>query len=279
MGLPDDGHDGTHGAGAPAGGNMKEHIYTIPVTEAFEQEGECPLCFCQCKLEEDALEYELGAAMMEPDHRIGTNKSGFCTRHYEKLYNMQKNRLPFGLILDTHMEEQNRVIAQAYRKVGDKLAKESADGMLDAMKERLAGRKRTADLLTGELLGILAGLLDECAVCSSVGHTMKQFADTVIYLFFREPDFRLRMESGKGFCLPHLKLLLEIGDETLSVQKKAMWLRSLLPLQVENLERVQSEVHWFTQMFDHRNRDADWKNSKDAISRAVRKLGGPMDID
>jgi hypothetical protein len=75
-----------------------------------------------------------------------------------------------------------------------------------------------------------------------------------------------------------MKLLLELADETLSVQKKAMWLRSLLPLQIENLERVQSEVHWFTQMFDHRNRDADWKNSKDAISRAVRKFGGPMDL-
>jgi hypothetical protein len=257
---------------------MKEHIYTIPVTEAFEHDGECPLCFCQRNLEENALEYELGAAMMEPDHRIGTNKSGFCTRHYEKLYNMQKNRLPFGLILDTHMEEQNRIIAGAYRKVGDRLAKESMDGLLDAVKDRMSGRKRTADTLTAELAGILASLMGNCEICASVAHTMKQFADTVIYLFFREADFRLRLESSKGFCLPHMKLLLELADETLSVQKKAMWLRSLLPLQIENLERVQSEVHWFTQMFDHRNRDADWKNSKDAISRAVRKFGGPMDL-
>ena len=257
---------------------MKEHIYTIPVTEAFEQECECPLCFCQQKLEEDALEYELGAAMMEPDHRIGTNKTGFCTHHYEKLYNMQKNRLPFGLILDTHMEEQNRTLAAAYRKVGDRLEKESNDGLLDAVRNRVAGKKRMADTLTVELTDILSRLLDDCAVCTRVAHTMRQFADTVIYLFFREPDFRLRLEEGKGFCLPHFRLLLTLADETLSVQKKAMWLRSLLPLQIENLERVQTEVHWFTQMFDHRNRDADWKNSRDALSRAVQKLGGPMDV-
>ncbi len=258
---------------------MKEHIYTIPVTEAFEQECECPLCFCQRNLEGDALEYELGAAMMEPDHRIGTNQSGFCTRHYENLYNMQKNRLPYGLILDTHMEEQNRLIAEAYRAVGDRLAKESMDGLLDAMKDKLAGRKRTADLLTADLLGILTRLLGDCAICTRVANTMNQFADTVIYLFFREPDFRLKLEAGKGFCIPHFKLLLELGDETLSVQKKAMWLRSLLPLQIENLGRMQTDVHWFTQMFDHRNKDADWKNSRDALARAIQKLGGPMDVD
>ena len=60
--------------------------------------------------------------------------------------------------------------------------------------------------------------------------------------------------------------------------KKAMLLRSLMPLMLENLSRVQSDVHWFTQMFDHKNRDADWKQSRDALQRAVQKLGGPLDL-
>ena len=257
---------------------MKEHIYTIPVTEAFEQACECPLCFCQRKLEEDALEYELGAAMMEPDHRIGTNKSGFCAHHYEKLYNLQKNRLPYGLILDTHMAEQNRLLSAAYRKVGDKLAKESQEGLTESVKGKVTGKKRTADLLTAELTGILDRLIADCAVCSRVANTMGQFADTVIFLFFKEPDFRRRLEESKGFCLPHFKLLLELADKTLTDRKKALWLRSLLPLQIENLERVQEDVHWFTQMFDHRNREADWKESKDAVQRSIQKLGGMMDL-
>ena len=46
---------------------MKEKIYTIPVTEAFQQDCECPLCLMEEKLEEEALEYTLGASMMEPD--------------------------------------------------------------------------------------------------------------------------------------------------------------------------------------------------------------------
>lgn len=257
---------------------MKEHIYTIPVTEAFAQACECPLCLCRRKLEEDALEYELGAAMMEPDHRILTNRSGFCARHYEKLYNMQKNRLPLGLVLDTHLAEQQSVIATAYRKVGDQLLKESQETLLQGAKGKLSGKRRAADLLTTDLLGVLDRLVPDCAICSRVDHTMNQFADTVLWLFFKEPEFRTRFEQGKGFCLPDFRLLLQVADQTLSTQKKAMLLRSLLPLMIENLRRVQSDVNWFTQMFDHRNRDADWKQSKDALHRAVNKLAGPLDL-
>jgi len=73
---------------------MKERIYTIPINEAFDQDSECPLCICERKLENDALEYTLGPAMMEPDSRIETNRTGFCNLHFTKLYNLQQNRLP-----------------------------------------------------------------------------------------------------------------------------------------------------------------------------------------
>lgn len=257
---------------------MKEHIYTIPVTEAFSQDCECPLCLCRRKLEEDALEYELGAAMMEPDHRILTNRSGFCPHHYEKLYNLQKNRLPFGLVLDTHLAQQQQEMASLYRKVGDALVRESQEGLLDKVKGKVSGKRRVADALSSDLLALLDRVIPDCAICSRVDHTMDQFGDTVLWLFFREPEFRDRFESGKGFCLPDFRLLLRLAENTLSATKKAMLLRSLLPLMLDNLERVQQDVNWFTQMFDHRNRDADWKQSRDALQRAVQKLGGPLDL-
>ena len=199
---------------------MKEHIYTIPVTEAFGEDCECPLCFCRRRLEEEALEYELGAAMMEPDHRIGTNRTGFCPHHLEKLYNMQKNRLPYGLVLDTHMAEQNKAIAELYRKVGDRLAKESQEGVLEATKGRLSGRKPAADGLSADLAALLDRLVPDCAVCSRVAHTMEQFADTVIWLFFREPDFRRKLEDGKGFDPADIRKLLKVAESTLSSHKK-----------------------------------------------------------
>jgi hypothetical protein len=257
---------------------MKEHIYTIPVTEAFAQDCECPLCLCRRQLESEALEYELGAAMMEPDHRILTNQAGFCASHYEKLYNMQKNRLPLGLVLDTHLSAQQAALADTYRKAGERLLRESQENLLQAAKGKLSGKPRAADELTAGLLQTLDRLLADCVICTRVNHTMDQFADTVIWLFFKEPEFRERFEQGMGFCLPDFRLLLRVADKSLSAQKKAMFLRSLLPLMVENLARVQADVNWFTQMFDHRNRDADWKQSRDALSRAVLKLAGPLDL-
>ena len=56
---------------------MKERIYTIPVSEAFREDCECPMCILEKRLEDDALKYTLGPSMMEPDSRIETNKKDF----------------------------------------------------------------------------------------------------------------------------------------------------------------------------------------------------------
>ncbi len=83
---------------------MKEKIYTIPVTEAYEADCVCPLCFLEERLEKEAIEYALGAAMMEPEFRIESNEKGFCNHHYSMLFGMS-NKLALSLVLDTHLEE------------------------------------------------------------------------------------------------------------------------------------------------------------------------------
>lgn len=40
----------------------------------------------------------------------------------------------------------------------------------------------------------------------------------------------------------------------------------------ENLQRITEDLEWFCDKFDFRNKDADWKNSKDAIQRGMQKL-------
>ena len=82
---------------------MKEQIYTIPVNEGFEQGGECPFCNMYNTLEKDALDYMLGASYMEDDIRMETNKTGFCSKHYEMMYGEQ-NRLGVALMLHTHLQ-------------------------------------------------------------------------------------------------------------------------------------------------------------------------------
>lgn len=47
----------------------------------------------------------------------------------------------------------------------------------------------------------------------------------------------------------------------------------------KNMERLQEDVSWLVEKFDYRNKDADWKNSKDAIQRGMQKLKGGYPAD
>ena len=77
---------------------MREDITTIPVSEVFEPRDGCPICRMRNRLEERVVEYITGAAMMEPDVRIETNKKGFCFTHYQQMLK-RRNRLSVALML------------------------------------------------------------------------------------------------------------------------------------------------------------------------------------
>ena len=47
----------------------------------------------------------------------------------------------------------------------------------------------------------------------------------------------------------------------------------------ENLDRVIEDVEWFQKKFDYQFKEADWKNSKDAVQRAMQKAGGGYPAD
>ena len=83
---------------------MKEQLYTIPVSDAFETPCECPLCKMKKTLETDAIEYTLGPSYMEDDIRGVTDQIGFCSKHVTLLYANQ-NRLGLALMLKTHMDK------------------------------------------------------------------------------------------------------------------------------------------------------------------------------
>ena len=88
---------------------MREDICTIPISEAFEENDGCPVCRMYRTVEERIIEYIMGAAMMEPDIRIETNKSGFCNHHYDKLLE-HRGKLQLALILESHFEEVEKLI-------------------------------------------------------------------------------------------------------------------------------------------------------------------------
>ena len=65
---------------------MKETLYTIPLTDAFHANDECPLCFVEREVEQDLLDLVLGSSSshMESDMREMTDKAGFCRAHFKK---------------------------------------------------------------------------------------------------------------------------------------------------------------------------------------------------
>jgi hypothetical protein len=40
------------------------------------------------------------------------------------------------------------------------------------------------------------------------------------------------------------------------------------------MRELEGDLDWFTQKFDFRFKDEPWKNSKDALPRAIAALGG-----
>ena len=64
---------------------MREDICSIPIGELFGPKKGCPFCRMDAMLESRLAEYITGAAMMEPDVRIETNRLGFCAHHFDKI--------------------------------------------------------------------------------------------------------------------------------------------------------------------------------------------------
>ncbi len=257
---------------------MKERIYTIPVSEAFRKDCECPMCLLEKKLEEDALEYTLGPSMMEPDSRIETNKKGFCSRHFARLYNLQKNRLALGLVIDTHLMEQNGVMKKMYDDYLPRIKKEASSGTMEqAVQSLKKGKSQTVQFIQS-LLDKLISMETSCTICEKINRNMEKFTDVILYLYFKEPDFREIFHSKKGFCLKHIKKLLEGSLKYLNGGRRSEFVLTLMSMELIHLDRIKEEVNWFTQKFDYKNQDAPWNNSQDAIPRSIEKITGPVDL-
>ncbi|MEN6313416.1 MAG: DUF6062 family protein [Clostridiaceae bacterium] len=258
---------------------MKEKIYTIPVTEAFGQDCECPVCLLEKKLEDDNIDYNLGAALMEPDCRIETNKKGFCRRHFEMLYNKQENRLGLGLVTDTHMRQHLLELEELSKAANDAVkSSKPSNPLFGALSGKFSLKGQNSDEPAKMLIELLTCMERSCTVCDKLERTMDRYMDVIMYLWSREEDFRQLFADRKGFCLVHLKQLAQASVKYLSPRERALFINMLLQQQVENMDRIEKELDWFTKKFDYRNNEASWGNSKDALPRSIQKLKGYLSL-
>ena len=238
---------------------MKYTLDTIPVLDAYKTGCECPLCQLRVASEDSYVDSMLGAAYMEPDCRVRTNEVGFCTRHFQLMYD-RRNRLGLALMTHTHMQE---VIA-------------SVKAILDA------GAPARSGLLTSLRGGKPAegapqkirARMSGCVICEQLENAINRYAYTIAQLYGTNSEFKAMFDGSKGFCLPHLALVLEMAEKTLSGEALRTFREAVKAVELPNLTRIEGELEWFTLKFDYRNTDKPWGNSRDAVERSINKLMG-----
>ena len=226
---------------------MKEQIHTIPISDAIANAGECPFCYMERKTEEHMMDFVLGhgASYMEADIRDMTDREGFCRAHFKKMFDYG-NSLGNAWILKTlymrHLEEMDKEF---------KNFKPDSSGK----SSRLFGKNKAGG---NSIVDWINKRESTCFICTSVENTFRAYMKTFFKMYKSDEEFRKQIADSKGFCIDHFKVLCEGADEMLS----------------DKVNRVYEDVAWFVDKYDYKNRDADWKNSKDAIQRGMQKLRG-----
>ncbi len=246
---------------------MKEKLYTIPLNDAVNAGDECPFCHIERNIEQDLMDYVLGSAAsyMESDTRDMTDRAGFCREHITKMYNYG-NTLGNAWILKTHYRKVINEMNEVFKKYSpakisfkDKLSKDTE------AKNPVAKWTRERD--------------KSCYICNEFAKTYDRYMDTFFILFKDDEEFRKKVLEGKGFCLHHFGDLLEYGEIHLSDKQKQEYYPKLFELMRTNMERVFEDISWLIEKFEYQNKDADWKNSRDAVGRGMQKLRGSYPQD
>lgn len=240
---------------------MKEQIHTIPVSEGFESGDECPFCFMERQVERNAIRYFAGpsASYMEPDVRAATDRTGFCTVHMKKLYDYG-NTLGSALMLQTHYAG----ILEAFQQLAAEFQPPEKKGLF-ARKKQPSEKDPYWKQLQEQV--------ESCAICDKIEYNMQRYYET-FFVMIRDAQFREKVEGCKGFCMRHFARLLNEAEKKLPNGQRDWFYPAVFSLMEENLIRVKQDLDWLIAKYDYRNAGADWKNSRDALQRAMQKLQG-----
>ncbi len=233
---------------------MKETIYTIPINEAFEQRDGCPLCRLRRKLEHDSLDYILGAAMMEPEVRMETNRKGFCAAHYQTMLGMNR-KLSLALTLESRLAQLSQY--------------------LDADMKRASGRGIGAAKSTR---GALRESAESCYVCSRIAFFEEHYFRNIFHMWKTMPQFHLLLMEQPYFCLSHAAKLMDLAPAALGKKAGAEFVRIVAEMTKNYLSELSGDVSAFCKSFDYRSSGVVLRaDQKAAPERAIEFLSGYRD--
>ena len=215
---------------------MRDDITSIPISDVFEPKEGCPVCRLRNMLEERSVTYITGAAMMEPDVRIETNKVGFCRHHYGQMLKSSKI-LTIALMLKSH------------------LAQIASDGVSTAGKVKKGEIRQKS-----------------CFVCNKLNRNMGHIVTNICLLWEKEKEFRNLYSEQPYICLEHCKDLVSAADN-ISKKNRREFIKITEKLCEDYLVELAGDLQHFADMFDYRsNGSEDWGNSKDSVERTVAFL-------
>lgn len=238
---------------------MAEQLYTIPINEAFDEFEGCPLCRLRSKLEQQSLNYIMGAAMMEPDIRIVTNKLGFCRSHFHQMLGMG-NRLSLALMLESHLKSVAQLTPAPEEKKAGKLGKlKKYDGESPAPQ--------------------MMEQVKSCYVCQRSAEFEKKYVSNIIYIYKKDAAFREKLKKQPYFCLEHTAALLEGGKAELSEANYLQFSQNLMALAHSRVEELHKNIGQFCRSFDHRYAsDPLTPEARQAVEDSIAFLSGDFDV-
>ncbi len=226
---------------------MRDDICTIPVSEVFEENDGCPICRMRNIVEERILTYILGDAMMEPDVRIATNKSGFCKEHLNKMMN-RRGRLQLALMLETHIKEVNgNIFSKKFLNPADKKA------------------------------GKIEKLSDSCFICDKMNWGFDHMIETIYRTYEKERDFRNLFDNQPQFCMPHYQLLIQGATKKKMPDYYKEFSNNLTRITANYSKNLCDDISKYCKMYDYNNNkgnETDWGEAKTAVERTVAFLNG-----
>ncbi len=124
----------------------------------------------------------------------------------------------------------------------------------------------------------LRGRAESCVICERLADTIARYVEVIFWEYTQDEAFRTRLRDGQGFCLEHTATLLEGASLHLKQKEAETFVKDLGAVQNAKFRDLTGDVEWFTLKFDYRNQNEPWKNSKDALPRAIRRLEGDVDL-
>lgn len=226
---------------------MRQDICTIPISEVFEVNDGCPICRMKETVEKRIVEYIMGAAMMEPDIRIETNRLGFCERHFDMMLN-SRGRLQLALMLESHIGEVNK-------KIFDKKL------FNPASKKGSSARK----------------ISESCFICEKIEWGFSRMIETIYRCYEDDREFREMFNNQSMFCLHHYELLMNSPAKRILKRYTNEFNQNLSRITGEYTAQLYADLKKYCSMYDYRSgggKLADWGTSKDSVERTIAFLNG-----